>query len=309
MSILLICNNKDPKPWAKALKAKLPDTSIEIYPAVSDPAAVDYLICWKPQPDTFRQFPNLKVIQSLGAGVEHITRTNTIDHSQLLTRIVDPNLAIDMWEFLLALVMNNLKQLPLYAQQQMQKKWQQHSYRTIKETTITVLGLGQIGTLVAENFARLGFEVLGWSNSAKAIPGVQSYVGLAELPECLSKTAILINILPLTDRTEGILNKSKLQHLPQGAFLINVGRGDHLIESDLIQLLDNDHLSGAFLDVFSAEPLPQEHPFWCHPKISVTPHIASLTNVQSAVEQLVENYQRFKTGRALLHQVSLEKGY
>lgn len=309
MSILIICNNKDPKPWAKALREKLPEVVVEIFPEVKDKTKVDYIICWKPQPGTFEQFPNLKVIQSLGAGIDHITETNTIKKNITLTRMVDPNLANDMWEFLLAVVMNHLKGLSLYTRQQILKKWLQHSYLTIRETRMAILGLGNIGAFVAENFAQLGFKVKGWSGSKKAIPGVTGFVGFDELHKCLENTDILINLLPLTEATTGILNKKNLQQLNKGAFLINVGRGNHLNEQDLIHLLDQSHLSGAFLDVFSVEPLPNDHPFWEHPKMAITPHIASLTNMGSAIGQLVENYRRFKRNEKLLYTVSLEKGY
>lgn len=309
MSILLICNNKDPKPWAKALREKLPTATIEVFPDVTVSAKVDYIICWKPETDAFQQFPNLKVVQSLGAGVEHITETNELSASITLTRIVDPQLAVDMWEFVLAIVMSRLKLLPTYAQQQARKKWEQHTYRRIPETTIGVLGLGKIGALVARNFAHLGFPVVGWSNSQKEIEGVESHTGQDGFSNCLSQTAILINILPLTPDTEGILNQKSLSLLKKRAYLINVGRGGHLVEEDLIPLIDHGQLSGAFLDVFHTEPLPTPHPFWEHPKVTITPHIASLTNVETAVEQLVENYRRFKTGKQLLHVVSLKKGY
>lgn len=309
MSILLICNHKDPKPWAKALSEKLPTATIEIFPAVAEPAQVDYIICWKPAANIFQQFPALKVVQSLGAGVEHVTETNELLPSVKLTRIVDPQLAVDMWEFVLAIVMSKLKLLPTYARQEARKKWDQHTYRRIPATTIGLLGLGKIGALVARNFAQLGFPVVGWSNSQKEIAGVESYTGQDGFSACLSQTDILINILPLTTSTAGILNQKSLAILKNGAYLINVGRGGHLVEEDLIPLIDNGQLSGAFLDVFRTEPLPPEHPFWAHPQVSVTPHIASLTHVETAVAQLVENYQRFKAGSPLLHEVSLEKGY
>jgi len=170
------------------------------------------------------------------------------------------------------------------------------SYRRFKETNIAILGLGKIGAYTAAEFAKLGFSVTGWSNSQKNIPGVESYVGLEQLPTCLEKADFLVNILPLTASTKHILNKTNLQYLPQGAFLINVGRGLHNQETDIIELLDNGHLSGALLDVFSQEPLPASHPFWKHPKVFLTPHVASVTNANSAVMQIADNYRRFKKG-------------
>ena len=155
----------------------------------------------------------------------------------------------------------------------------------------------------------MGFEVRGWSTSKKEIQNVKSFAGNEALDTFLKKSDILINLLPLTKETEGILNIKTLQKLPKGAFLINVGRGEHLIEEDLIQLLDNSHLSGALLDVFREEPLPKNHAYWKHPKIIITPHVASLTNVESAAKQIIENYKRFTNNQKLKHIVSIKKGY
>lgn len=309
MSIVLICNNKDPKPWAEGLRKAFPDTTVEIFPEVQDKAAVRFAVCWKPKPGDLTQFPALEVVQSLGAGVEHILQTHSITPPLRICRIVDPGLANDMWEFALAAVMNHLKRLRQYGKQQQTKHWQQHAYGTIAKTRIGILGLGQIGALVAQRFAQLGFPVSGWSASAKDLPGVNSYQGEEGLVDCLAVSDILINILPLTDSTSGILSLNRLKQLPSGSFVINVGRGGHLIDQDLLTLLDNHHLSGAFLDVFHEEPLPADHPFWSHPKVTVTPHIASLTNADTAMSQIIENYQRLLAREPLLHQVHIQKGY
>ncbi|MCB0629548.1 MAG: glyoxylate/hydroxypyruvate reductase A [Saprospiraceae bacterium] len=309
MSILIICNNKDSQPWAEALRRQLPEAEINIYPEVTDPEKVEYVVCWKPQAGVLDQFPKLKVVQSLGAGVEHITRTQKERPGVQLTRIVDPNLTVDMWEFVLAAIMQQLKQLPFYADRQREGKWQPGTYRRIKDTTIAVLGLGQIGSLVAERLAGLGFQVKGWARSQKEIDGVDCFAGWDALADCLHDADFLVNILPLTRTTEGILNEKHLRYLKPGVFLINVGRGGHQNEADLLKLLNENFLSGAFLDVFQTEPLPREHPFWTHPKVIVTPHIASLTDVQSASRQIVENYRRFRNGEPLLHTVSWEDEY
>ncbi len=309
MSIVLICNNKDAKPWAEGLRLALPDTSVEIFPEVKNKASITFAVCWKPKPGDLQQFPSLKVVQSLGAGVEHILQTTTIAPTLRLCRIVDPGLANDMWEFTLAAVMSHLKKLRRYQQQQQDKSWKQQNYGTMAASRIGILGLGKIGALVAERFAQLGFPVSGWSASAKNIPGVNSFQGEAELALCLAESDVLINILPLTDSTTGILNKDTLKLLPERAYVINVGRGGHLVDEDLLALLDNAHLDGALLDVFHQEPLPKDHPFWTHPKLSITPHIASLTNKDTAMSQIIENYQRLQSGDPLLHEVMIQKGY
>jgi glyoxylate/hydroxypyruvate reductase len=309
MSIVLIFNNKDPKPWAESLKIQLPDAAIHIYPNVGDPDLIQFAICWKPTDYALQAFPNLKVIQSAGAGVDHILRTQTLQSDQILTRIVDDNLTHDMWEFLLAAVLSNIKKLPFYAREQTDKNWSPMPYQTFKSTTISILGLGQIGAFVAAQFAALGFVVKGWSQSEKHIENVQSFAGENGFNAALNNADFLINLLPLTPATENILNKNTLKQAKSGSFLINVGRGEHLVEADLIQLLDKNHLSGALLDVFRTEPLPTEHPFWAHPKIQLTPHIASITNFESATGQMAQNYRDFIAGNGLQNVVSLEKGY
>lgn len=309
MSIILIFENKDPKPWKKALQKKLPNTTIEIYPDVKNKKDVDFAICWKPKKKVLEQFPNIKVIQSVGASIEHITNTQIIRKNTLITRIVDEQLSNDMWEFLLAIVLSELKNTKTYLAQQATNTWKQHNYKTIDNTTISILGLGKIGGFVAEKFAQIGFNVKGWSNSKKQISNVKSYQGENEFDTFLEDSDFLINLLPLTDKTKGILNKNTFEKLLNDAFIINVGRGEHLVETDLINALDTSILSGAFLDVFTEEPLPKEHPFWKHPKIKITPHVASLTNVETASEQILENYKLFLKNEKLINIVSLNKGY
>jgi glyoxylate/hydroxypyruvate reductase len=309
MSIVIIFNNKNPKPWAESLKEKLPQAVISIYPEVENPASVTFAICWKADKNVLLNFPNLAVIQSVGASIDHIVRSQTVHKNQIITRIVDENLSNDMWEFLLAAVMSNLKNLDNYSRKKEEKKWEPTQYATIKNTTISILGLGQIGSLVAKNFAALGFQVHGWSTSEKNIENVTCYAGQNELEVFLKNTDFLIHILPLTTETERFLDKNVLKQIKKGGFLINVGRGEHLVEQDLIDLLDENYLSGALLDVFRVEPLPQDHAFWTHPKIQITPHIASLTHVESATTQIAENYKNYTSGKALRHIVSVEKGY
>jgi glyoxylate/hydroxypyruvate reductase A len=309
MSIVLIFENKNVEPWRNALIEKLPNTVIEVYPNVKDNEGVDFVICWKPKKKVFEQFPNIKVIQSVGASVEHITNSQTINDDNIITRIVDEKLSNDMWEFLITIVLSELKNISSYFAQKSDRIWQQHPYKSINNTTVSILGLGSIGAYVAEKFAQIGFNVKGWSTSKKEILKVKSYSGENEFDTFLNNSDFLINLLPLTDKTKEILNKSVLQKLPKNAFLINVGRGEHLVDEDLIDLLNTSMLSGAFLDVFREEPLPKEHPFWNHSKIQITPHIASLTNVETAIDQITENYKRFLKKEELLNIVSLKKGY
>lgn len=309
MSILIVYDNEEAQEWANVFRKEIPEAKVEVYPDVADVNAVDFIVCWKPQDGVFAQFPQLKVAQSLGAGVEHIFDTQNLGADVQVTRIVDPMLSSDMWEYLLAVTLNHLKQLSLYRDQAKEGLWKPHRYKTIAETTVSILGLGQIGCFVAKAFAQLGFVVQGWSRTPKDIEGVRCSHGKDNLPTLLGQTDVLLNILPLTGQTLGILCRENLQHLKSNAYLINVGRGGHLVEKDLLELLDEGRIAGATLDVLSEEPLPSSHPFWRHPKIDVTPHIASLTNIKTATQQIVDNYRNFKTGQPLLNLVSKERGY
>lgn len=309
MSIAIIFNNKAPQKWAETLKKHLPETEIEIYPNIKNFEAVDFALCWKPEKDVLAKFPNLKVIHSVGAAVDHITKTQNIKENQTICRIVDENLSNDMFEFLLAAILNHIKNLSIYQTQKEHQNWQPQTYKTFKDITISILGVGNIGAFVAAKLADLGFKVKGWALSEKVISGVKTYAGDKEIAEFLIDTDILINILPVTTQTENIIDKEMLSQINKDGYFINVGRGEHLVEEDLISVLNSGQLSGALLDVFKTEPLPKNHPFWLHPKIQITPHIASITNVESAAVLVVENYQNHLNGLPLKHTLSLTKGY
>ena len=309
MSIVIICNEPYATNWSKALKEHLPSVKIDIYPHVSDYNEVEMTISWKAPAGLFSAFPNLKLVQSLGAGVKHVFDGQQLDEKIKIARIIDPQLSEDMWEYVLMLSLNHLRNTRIYFQKQLKKEWQELRYKNIKDTTVSILGLGKIGSHVAVKMADIGFKVQGWSGSEKKIPGVRSFFGKNGLEELLNTTDILVNILPLTAETTGLLNKANLLKLKKGAYLINVGRGPHVVDDDLIELIEDGFLSGAALDVFHEEPLPAKHPFWEHPKITVMPHVASMTNIRTAVSQVVENYKRMKNGKQLINIVSQERKY
>lgn len=309
MSIVICFNNKDPKPWQEALQAKLPNTTIEIYPNVTDPKAITFALCWKPESNILAQFPNVKVVQSVGASVEHIIQSQDLASDCVVTRIVDDRLSEDMFEFVLIGILSHIKRFADYQKAQKEKQWQQKSYKTIQNTSIGILGLGKIGTHVATKLAQVGFTVKAWSRSEKTLENVSCFHGNEGLADVLKNTDVLINILPLTSATENILNLKHLSQLNKNGYLINVGRGEHLVENDLLTLLNNQHLSGALLDVFRTEPLPEDHPFWKHENITVTPHIAAITNIETASDIVVSNYKNLLNGKEFINVVSIQKGY
>ena len=171
------------------------------------------------------------------------------------------------------------------------------------------MGMGELGTKLSIDLNKLNFNVIGWSKSTKKLSHIKSYASDNELNEFLSVSNILVCLLPLTKETRGILNRSLFEQLPVGAYVINVARGGHLVDVDLIAMIDSGHLSGACLDVYHDEPLKSDHPFWTHPKIFMSPHVASVSDVKSVVPQLLENYERYKSGLPLVNLVSTIRGY
>ncbi|NJB37822.1 2-hydroxyacid dehydrogenase [Croceivirga sp. JEA036] len=309
MSIVICFTNKDPKPWQEELKRRLPKVKVEIHPQVSQKEEPTFALCWKADFDVLKTYPNVRVLQSVGASVDHIINTQKLPPEVVVTRVVDQQLAKDMFTYVLAGILNFIRGTNCYQKAQTNKVWGQKSYNTIAETQVCLLGLGKIGAYVATELAGMGFKVTGWAKNAKNLDGVSCFYGKTELSKAVAKANVLINMLPYTADTEGILNKNLLMLLPQNAFLINVGRGEHLVEEDLLAVLNMGHFSGALLDVFRTEPLPENHPFWEHDKIQITPHVAALTNIGTATAGIVMNYNKAIAEEDLLNQVSIHKGY
>jgi len=310
MSIAIYTKNeKQSNAWRIVLQDELPNHNIEVYPSIADYNDVEILICWKPYHGLISQFPNLKAIQSLGAGVDHIFENNTIAADVQVSKVVDDQLAQDMWEYTLSVVMADMKNLAFFKEKQQNRSWKPRRYKRIKDIKIGILGLGAIGSYVAKKFSSLGFEVFGWSRSAKMVDNFSAFEGDEGLHSVCNSSDYLINILPLTNETKGILNKKILSKLKPSSYLINVGRGQHLVDEDLIECLGSGQPRGASLDVFQNEPLPESHPFWTHPKIQITPHIASLTHIDSVYPQVVENIKRMTYGKPLMNCVDVKKGY
>ena len=309
MVLSLICPTKDLAPWVAAIKAVAPELDLRVWPDDDDKVDVTFALVWAQPEGIFAQYPNLQVISSMGAGVDNLLQDPSIPQQATIVRMVDPRLVNQMSDYVLAATLNHVRQFPTYAQQQHQQQWRSLPPRNIDSVTVGVMGLGQIGNAVATRLLKVGFQVIGWSRREKSIAGVSVFSGQNQLQDFLSASEILVCLLPLTPTTENILNAKTLAQLPQGAYLINVARGNHLVEEDLLLLLDDSHLSGACLDVARQEPLPQAHPFWSHPKITITPHVASLTDPVSVAPQIVENYRRMMAGQPFLNQVDRQQGY
>lgn len=309
MAIIIIRQDNKIDLWKKALLEADPNLDVYSYLEEHPKEEITMAIIWKHPVGSLSAYPNLECIASAGAGVDYIFEDPTRPTDIPITRIVDPFLASDMSEHVLAVVMAHIKHLNTYKLKQVANVWEPVDYQRIKDVTVGILGLGELGALTASDLTKVGFKVQGWSRTKKNIEEVTTYYGQDELSEFLQSTQILVCLLPLTPATEGILNKNLLSQLPQHAYVINVARGGHLVDEDLIMLLDSGHLSGACLDVYHTEPLPKTHPFWNHKKVHMTPHYASVSDTDSVIPQLLENYKRLQTGDELQHRVNIERGY
>ena len=309
MSLTIICPGRDMSGWISALKDRVPQLKIEVWPDIADPAAVEFALVWKHPAGILTGFPNLRCISSLGAGVDALLQDKELPAGVPLVRIVDDELKQSMAEYVCLGALQHFRQFDEYREQQAECTWQARPLRHIGTMRVGILGLGELGSHVGGKLAGMGFAVQGWSRSAKSCEGITSYYGDEGLAAFLAVTDILVCLLPLTPATRDILNSKLFRQLPTGAYLINVARGEHLVEEDLLAAIDAGHLSGALLDIFKSEPLPQDHPFWRHPRIRVTPHIASITNPESAILQILENYHRTLSGQPLLNQVDSQRGY
>jgi glyoxylate/hydroxypyruvate reductase A len=312
MALLITSTGKNLDSWVAALKEAGPEVDILTLEQDVPHERILMALAWNHPPGIFRTLPALKCISSMGAGVDHLLSDPDIPEDVAVVRIVDPMLARDMFEFVLALILGHNRRLPLFAQQQSRGLWKKKRYRRIRDTRVGVMGTGAIGHHVCMGLSALGFSVSGWGRSASREgqqPPYRRHAGAGGLASFLRDTDILVCLLPLTPETRGILNRELLSQLPRGGVLINLGRGPHVVEQDLIALLDEGHLQAASLDVFDPEPLPEGHPFWKHPGVQLTPHIASLTDPASVAPQVIENYRRLRRGEPLLHRVDRRHGY
>lgn len=309
MSLLLIAPNRKMQPWKQALLDIDPNLVVEIWPDVENDQRVQFAVTWRHPKHVLQRYPNLKAISSLGAGVNHILEDETAPAGIPLCRVVSPSLTQQMKEFVFSAVLNYQRNIPTYYRQKQQGKWQEHQHKSVREIPVGVMGLGALGEPIAKALAGFGYMISGWSSSAKSIEGVQTYAGPEEFEAFLGQSKILVCLLPLTDKTRGILDLDVFKKMQHPGYLINVARGEHLVEEDLIYALDKNWMSGACLDVFSEEPLPEKHLFWNRSSIMITPHISSITQPDEVAQQIVENYKCALSGMELQHTVDRQKGY
>jgi glyoxylate/hydroxypyruvate reductase len=306
MSILLVgaLSPEEYAEWRHHLAAYLPrGEALVLGTETYDTHAVEIALAANPAPGLLARHPNLRFIQSLWAGVDRLLSDPLLPPDVPVARMVDPNLTQSMVECVLATVLALHRQMPAYARQQADGVWRQRPQPLAAARRVGVLGLGRLGRAAGLALAAVGFAVSGWSRTARAVAGADG------LPRLLERTDILVNLLPLTRDTEGILGRETFRRLPPGAAVVNLARGGHLAEQDLLDALADGTLGHAILDVFREEPLPPAHPFWGHPKITVFPHVAAYSEPGTAARLAVENIAAFRAERPLLGEVDRHLGY
>ena len=295
--------------WRPLLAGLMPEHEFRYAPEVGDRVTIDYAIVWNPEPELLGSLPNLKLIFSLGAGVDHILRDQSLPKHVPIVRLVDPYMTDTMSEYIALSVLRLHRQDLDYLAQQGSQIWEERDQKRAAERPVGILGFGTLGQDAGNKLKALGFDVAGWSRSEKSVPGFTTYVGADGFDALLRRSEILVCLLPLTPETRGILNAAAFARLPKGAAIVNAGRGGHLVEEDLIPALDSGQLSGAVLDVFREEPLPPEHLFWRHPRIIVTPHIAAETHPPTAAPIIRDAIRRFEAGQPVSNLVDPSRGY
>lgn len=304
---------KHPEIWLDGMKKRLPNANIRQWQP-NDNAAADYALVWLPPFEMLSNRSGLKGILTLSAGVDAVLQQEqehpgTLPKGVPVIRLEDSGMASLMAEYALARVLYYFRRFDDYQKLQQQKTWQALDAYSPEDFTIGVLGAGALGLPVAKHLAQAGFPVKSWSRTPKKVAGIACYSGQDALADFLTGTRVLINLLPNTPQTVGILNQHNLGQLEQGAYLINIARGAHLVDNDLLLLLQNKHIKAASLDVFHTEPLSAEHPFWTEPNITITPHVSAPTVPELAMDAIAANIIRMETGQIPTGLVDCQRGY
>lgn len=308
MTILFHSTLDDPRDWIPRLAALMPQETFRVWPDCGDPNDVDAALLWTQPDGGLAAFPGLRFVQSIGAGVDQLAPAS-FPRGVRLARLVDAGLSDRMAEYCLLAVLRHYRQFDLHAAEQRHGKWHYRRPAPRAHYPVGIMGLGVLGLAVAERLVAAGFSVRAWTRTGRSTAPVPVHAGPGGLEPFLHDLAAVICLLPLTSQTEGILSADLFRRLPRGAVLINVGRGRHLVEADLLAALDSGQLAGATLDVFRTEPLPSRHSFWEHPRILITPHVAAIGDPDSAAALVVENFRRARAGAPLLHEVEPGRGY
>ncbi|HWI81052.1 glyoxylate/hydroxypyruvate reductase A [Ramlibacter sp.] len=306
MRIIFCSPGPKPEPWLAGLRAALPEAVVDNWQPGAPQA--DHAVVWAPPQQFFDEQAGLKGVFNMGAGVDALVKRR-LPPGAVVVRLDDAGMAVQMAEFVCHALIRHFRELDAYAADIARGQWTYRKPLLRADFPVGVMGLGVLGERVARAVAHFDFPVLGWSRTPKQIEGVRCIAGQARLDEFLAATRVLVCLLPLTDRTENILNAATLGRLRPGGYVINVARGAHLVDADLLALLDSGHLAGAALDVFRTEPLPPEHPFWRHPKIAVTPHTSARTLRDESIAQIAGKIRALERGEPVAGVVDPQRGY
>jgi glyoxylate/hydroxypyruvate reductase A len=309
MQILFHAPSSNPEAWQAALTKAIPAASVRIWHAADD-APADYAVVWRPPKAMLLPPRGLKAIFNIGAGVDGILELgDALPPNVPIIRLDDAGMGEQMAEYVTHAVLRYLRRFDEYDTQSRAQQWRFLKPYSKAEFTVGILGLGLLGQRIAASLAELEFPLRGWSRTPKDVPGIVCHHGSEGLDAFLKQTRVLVCVLPLTSETARILNKATLSTLPRGAFLINVARGGHLVEADLLELVQDGHITAATLDVMDEEPMPPEHPFWRTPGITVTPHIAAMTLRDESARQIASKIAMLEQGVAVAGTVDRLKGY
>ena len=306
MRITFCCSDTASEPWLKGLRAALPDYDITLW-APGAPMA-EYAVVWAPPQQFFDEQPQLRAVFNIGAGVDALLKLQLPPEAQVV-RLDDAGMSVQMAEYVCHAVIRHFRELDVYEADTREGRWSYRRPRIRADFSVGVMGLGVLGERVAQALTQFEFPVLGWSRSPKKIAGVQCFDGTQGMHAFLEATRVLVCLLPLTPQTRNILNLENLSHLQTGGYVINVARGAHLVDDDLLSLLDQGHLAGATLDVFRQEPLPSNHLFWSHPKITLTPHTSARTLRSESIAQIAAKLEALQRGEPLAGVVDRTRGY
>lgn len=309
MHILFACPLHDPDVWVPRLEAAMPGCRISVWNPDGPPSGAEVALVWKPPVALFQHETRIETLFNLGAGVDALLKMKEIPPHVRIVRLEDAGMSVQMAEYALYALLRVSRDFEAFDQSQARQHWDTREGTRQADWPVGVLGLGQVGARVAQTLAEFGYPVAGWSRTPREIAGVESFSGQEALPAFLARTRFLVNVLPLTPDTRGILNRDTLGQLLPEAHLVNVGRGEHLVEEDLVQMLEEGEIAGATLDVFHTEPLPQDHPFWRDSRVHVTPHIAARTLRDESIAQIAAKVAQLMRGEPITGVVERSRGY
>lgn len=313
MKIIFYEHHAETSLWLNDLARALPKADVRQWQP-GDTAPADYAVVWRAPAELFANRPYLKAVFNLGAGVDAILdverkQPGTLPPNALLVRLEDSGMAHQMVEYATHTVLRYLRRLDEYDALQREHRWQKLPPYALKDFTVGVMGMGVLGARVAQTLAEFGMPVRGFSRTKRDIDGVQTFAGAGQLETFLDGTKVLINLLPHTPDTEGILNRRTFERLAPGAYLVNLARGGHLVDDDLLHAMQTGQIAAATLDVFHTEPLPDNHPFWRTPRITITPHISAETLREESIEQIAHKIMALTRGEPISGIVDVKRGY